>query len=149
MALQLLSDKEKNDIAHLVSTMVSYAITYKKMKSDTLPNTLKYEVADELALSLFPAIGNFVNFKVWTWDYCSCFYHGNLSQLLMFILLSTSLQDYTSNHYVLSLAMKQVLVHEVRLHKLKCLILVTYYIFSFSSLFKEDPNISHLFSLVT
>ncbi|XP_004514027.1 uncharacterized protein [Cicer arietinum] len=89
VALQLLSDKEKNDIAHLVSTMVSYAITYKKMKSDTLPNTLKYEVADELALSLFPAIGNFVNFK-----------------------------DYTSNHYVLSLAMKQVLVHEVEKHKI-------------------------------
>ncbi|PNY17168.1 chromosome transmission fidelity protein, partial [Trifolium pratense] len=89
VALQLLSDKEKNDIAQLVSTMVSYAITYKKMKSDALPNTLKYEVADELSLSLVPSIGNFVNFK-----------------------------DYTSNHYVLSLAMKQVLVHEVEKHKI-------------------------------
>ncbi|WJX17347.1 hypothetical protein P8452_07276 [Trifolium repens] len=89
VALQLLSDKEKNDIAQLVSTMVSYAITYKKMKSDALPNTLKYEVADELSLSLVPSIGNFINFK-----------------------------DYTSNHYVLSLPMKQVLVHEVEKHKI-------------------------------
>ncbi|GAU34866.1 hypothetical protein TSUD_19460 [Trifolium subterraneum] len=89
VALQLLSDKEKNDIAQLVSTMVSYAITYKKIKSDALPNTLKYEVADELSLSLVPSIGNFVNFK-----------------------------DYTSDHYVLSLAMKQVLVHEVEKHKI-------------------------------
>ncbi|XP_058724350.1 uncharacterized protein LOC131595863 [Vicia villosa] len=89
VALQLLSDKEKNDIAQLVSTMVSYAITYEKMKSDMLPNTLKYGVKDELSLSLVPPISNFLNFK-----------------------------DYTSNHYVLSLAMKQVLVHEVEKHKI-------------------------------
>lgn len=89
VALQLLSDKEKNDIAQLVSTMVSYAITYKKMKSDALPNTLKYEVADELSLSLVPSIGSFINFK-----------------------------DYTSNHYALSLPMKQVLVHEVEKQKI-------------------------------
>ncbi|CAL5206759.1 unnamed protein product [Lathyrus oleraceus] len=89
VALQLLSDKEKNDLAQLVSTMVSYAITYKKVKSDMLPNTLKYGVKDELTLSLVPSISNFLNFK-----------------------------DYTSNHYVLSLAMKQVLVHEVEKHKI-------------------------------
>ena len=42
-ALQLLSNKEKNDLSQLVSTRVSYAITYKKMKSDMMPNTLTYE----------------------------------------------------------------------------------------------------------
>ncbi|RDX92278.1 Chromosome transmission fidelity protein 18-like protein, partial [Mucuna pruriens] len=89
VALQLLSDKEKNDLAQLVSTMVSYTITYKTTKSDLLPHTLKCEVADGLALSLVPPISVFINFK-----------------------------DYTSNHYVLSLAMKQVLVHEVEKHKI-------------------------------
>lgn len=64
MALQLLSDKEKNDLAQLVSTMVSYGITYKTTKSDMLPNTLKYEVADDLAVSLVPPISDYINFKV-------------------------------------------------------------------------------------
>ncbi|XP_061368701.1 uncharacterized protein LOC133311645 [Gastrolobium bilobum] len=54
-----------------------------------LPNTLRHEVADDLALSLVPRISDFINFM-----------------------------DYTSNHYVLSLAMKQVLVHEVEKHKI-------------------------------
>lgn len=90
VALQLLSDKENKDLAQLVSTMVSYTITYKTMKSDMLPHTLKGEVGDGLALSLVPPIIDFINFK-----------------------------DYTANHYVLSLAMKQVLVHEVEKHKIK------------------------------
>ncbi|XP_020231896.1 chromosome transmission fidelity protein 18 homolog [Cajanus cajan] len=89
VALQLLSDNEKNDLAQLVSTMVSYALTYKTMKLDMLPQTLKCEVADGLALSLVPPISDFINFK-----------------------------DYTSNRYVLSLSMKQVLVHEVEKHKI-------------------------------
>ncbi|KAK8468143.1 hypothetical protein PHAVU_007G235800 [Phaseolus vulgaris] len=89
VALQLLSDKEKNDLAQLVSKMVSYAITYKTVKSDMLPQTLKCEVADGLTLSLVPPISDFINFK-----------------------------DYTSNHYVLSVAMKQVLTHEVEKHKI-------------------------------
>ncbi|XP_057434172.1 uncharacterized protein LOC130726869 isoform X2 [Lotus japonicus] len=89
VALQLLSDKEKNDLAELVSTMVSYAVTYKTMKPDILLHTVKYEGADDLGLSLVPPISNFINFK-----------------------------DYTSNHYVLSLAMKKVLVHEVEKHKI-------------------------------
>ncbi|KAK7393195.1 hypothetical protein VNO78_21713 [Psophocarpus tetragonolobus] len=89
VSLQLLSDKEKDDIAQLVSTMVSYTITYKTVKSDVLPQTLKCEVADGLALSLVPPICDFINFK-----------------------------DYTSNHYVLSVPMKQVLVHEVEKHKI-------------------------------
>ncbi|TKY53598.1 Chromosome transmission fidelity protein 18-like [Spatholobus suberectus] len=89
VALQLLSDKEKNDLAQLVSTMVSYTITYKTMKTDMLPQTLKCEIEDGLTLSLVPPINDFINFK-----------------------------DYTSNHYVLSLAMKQVLIHEVEKHKI-------------------------------
>ncbi|RZB42836.1 chromosome transmission fidelity protein 18 homolog isoform X1 [Glycine soja] len=89
VAFQLLSDKEQNDLAQLVSTMVSYTITYKTLKSDILPQTQRCEVADGLALSLVPPISDFINFK-----------------------------DYTSNHYVLSVAMKQVLVHEVEKHKI-------------------------------
>ncbi|KAH1229062.1 Chromosome transmission fidelity protein 18 [Glycine max] len=89
VAFQLLSDKEKNDLAQLVSTMVSYTITYKTVKSDMLPQTQRCEVADGLALSLVPPISDFINFK-----------------------------DYTSNHNVLSVAMKQVLVHEVEKHKI-------------------------------
>ncbi|XP_027330673.1 chromosome transmission fidelity protein 18 homolog isoform X2 [Abrus precatorius] len=89
VALQLLSDTENNDLAQLVSTMISYRLTYKTMKSTMLPRTLKSEVADDLALSLVPPISDFINFK-----------------------------DYTSNHFMLSLAMKQVLVHEVEKHKI-------------------------------
>ncbi|KAK7279105.1 hypothetical protein RJT34_24149 [Clitoria ternatea] len=85
VASQLLSDKEKNEFAQLVSTMVSYNITYKARKSDMMPYTL----ADNSTLSLVPPIEDFINFK-----------------------------DYTSNHYVLSLPMKQVLVHEVEKHKI-------------------------------
>ncbi|KAF1897159.1 hypothetical protein Lal_00034862 [Lupinus albus] len=84
VALQLLSDKEKNDLNQLVSTMVSYAITYKAKKSDMLLNNLRHEVADDLVMSLVPPISDFINF-----------------------------QGYTSNHYVLSLAMKQVERHKI------------------------------------
>lgn len=62
---------EKNGLAQLVSTMVSYAITYKAIKSDKLHSTPKYEVADDLALSLVPPISDFINFKVWALDHCS------------------------------------------------------------------------------
>ncbi|XP_017415726.1 uncharacterized protein LOC108326633 isoform X1 [Vigna angularis] len=89
VALQVLSDTEKNDLTQLVSKMVSYAITYKTVKSDMPYQTLKSEVADGLALSFVPPISDFINFK-----------------------------DYTSNHYVLSVAMKQILVHEVEKHKI-------------------------------
>ncbi|KAJ4722941.1 chromosome transmission fidelity protein 18-like [Melia azedarach] len=85
VALHLLSEKEKNDLAQLVSTMVSYFITYKNMKPDPVPNNLGNEVAlDVSALCFDPPINDFINFK-----------------------------GYKSNHYVLALAMKQVLLHEV------------------------------------
>lgn len=80
MALQLLSDKEKNDLAQLVSKMVSYAITYKTVKSDMLPQTLKCEVADGLTLSLVPPISDFINFKVWTLDHWSSVFEEYQSQ---------------------------------------------------------------------
>ncbi|PWA50746.1 P-loop containing nucleoside triphosphate hydrolases superfamily protein [Artemisia annua] len=38
VTLHLLSEKEKNEMAQLVKTMVSYAITYKNKKFDPLPN---------------------------------------------------------------------------------------------------------------
>lgn len=65
VALQLLSEREKNDMAQLVSTMASYAITYKNVKSDPLPIKLRHEVAlDASSLSFDPPINEFVGFKV-------------------------------------------------------------------------------------
>lgn len=65
MALQLLSEREKNDLAQLVSTMVSYAITYKNVKSDPLPIKPRHESALEASsLSFDPSIDDFVGFKV-------------------------------------------------------------------------------------
>ncbi|KAG6731295.1 hypothetical protein I3842_01G122700 [Carya illinoinensis] len=90
VALQLLSEREKNDLAQLVSTMVSYAITYKNVKSDPLPIKPRHESALEASsLSFDPSIDDFVGFK-----------------------------DYNSGHCVLALAMKQVLLHEVEKQKI-------------------------------
>ncbi|ONI20126.1 hypothetical protein PRUPE_3G316000 [Prunus persica] len=58
VASHLLSEKEKNDLAQLVSTMVSYSITHRSMKSN-----LGHEAADASALSFDPPIGDFINFK--------------------------------------------------------------------------------------
>ncbi|KAJ7979668.1 chromosome transmission fidelity protein 18-like [Quillaja saponaria] len=80
VALQLLSEKEKNDLTQLVSIMISYCITYKNVKSDLLPINLRREAdTDRSALSFDPSISDFINFK-----------------------------DYMPGHYVLSLALKQV-----------------------------------------
>lgn len=90
VALHLLSEKEKNDLDQLVSTMVSYSITYKNVKSDSLSSNLRQEMAtDTLTLTFDPPISDFINFK-----------------------------GYKSNHYVLALAMKQILVHEVENQKI-------------------------------
>ncbi|KAE8076222.1 hypothetical protein FH972_014885 [Carpinus fangiana] len=90
VALQLLSEREKNDLAQLVSTMVSYSITYKSVKSEPLPNNPRHEaVSDTSSLSFNPPINDFINFK-----------------------------DYSSGHCVLALAMKQVLLHEVEKQKI-------------------------------
>ncbi|PON63766.1 ATPase, AAA-type, core [Parasponia andersonii] len=85
VALNLISEKEKNDLDQLVSKMVSYAITYKNVKSNPLPGGLVNEAtSDQLALAFDPPIAGFINFK-----------------------------GYRSGHYVLALSMKQMLVHEV------------------------------------
>ncbi|KAK2971059.1 hypothetical protein RJ640_003251 [Escallonia rubra] len=85
VAFHLLSDKEKNDLAQLVNTMVSYSVTYKNMKSDPLPGNQRHEVAlDVSVLSFDPPIGDFINFK-----------------------------GYKSTHNALASAVKQVLLHEV------------------------------------
>ncbi|XP_023767316.1 uncharacterized protein LOC111915909 [Lactuca sativa] len=92
VALHLLSEKEKKEMAHLVNTMVSYAITYKNKKIDPLPNKLKFEVAtdkDTPVLSFDPPIADFVNFEG-----CS------------------------SNYFILGLAVKQLLCHEVENQKI-------------------------------
>ncbi|KAL5990448.1 hypothetical protein ACLOJK_011350 [Asimina triloba] len=85
VALHLLSEKEKYDLAQLVDTMVSYSITYKNLKSEPQASAQKKEAtSDTSALSFDPPISDFVNFK-----------------------------GYNCGHLGLSLAMKQVLVHEV------------------------------------
>ncbi|KAH7521831.1 hypothetical protein FEM48_Zijuj07G0073800 [Ziziphus jujuba var. spinosa] len=83
VAVTLLSEKEKSDLAHLVSAMVSYSITYKNVKFSPMPGEHRHETTSD-ALAFDPPISDFVNFK-----------------------------GYTSGHYVVPLAMKQVLVHEV------------------------------------
>ncbi|KAK4421722.1 Chromosome transmission fidelity protein 18 [Sesamum alatum] len=88
VALHLLSDNEKTDIGQLVNSMVSYAITYKSIKSDR--GSLRHEDAlDATALSLDPPLGEFIQFK-----------------------------GYNSCHVDLALAVKQVLVHEVEKQKI-------------------------------
>ncbi|XP_043720453.1 chromosome transmission fidelity protein 18 homolog [Telopea speciosissima] len=90
VALHLLSEREKDDVAQLVDTMVSYSITYKNMKTEPLPSTPRLEGAlDTLALSFEPPIKGFINFK-----------------------------DYQCGHSGLSSAMKQILVHEVEKQKI-------------------------------
>ncbi|KAK6255143.1 hypothetical protein SCA6_016448 [Theobroma cacao] len=90
VALHLLSETEKNDLAQLVNVMVSYSITYKNVKSDSLSTNLGQEaIVDASALSFDPPIGEFIKYK-----------------------------DYTSDHHVLALAMKQVLLHEVEKQKI-------------------------------
>lgn len=90
VALHLLSEKEKKDLIQLVNTMVSYSITYKNIKSDHLPSNLREEVAvDTSVLSFDPPVGDLINFK-----------------------------GFRSSHFVLALAVKQVLVHEVEKQKI-------------------------------
>ncbi|KAL1151820.1 hypothetical protein V6Z11_A09G067700 [Gossypium hirsutum] len=90
VALHLLSETEKNNLTQLVNVMVSYSITYKNMKSDSLSSNMGHEaVSDASALSFEPPIGEFIAYK-----------------------------DYRSDHHVLALAMKQVLLHEVEKQKI-------------------------------
>ncbi|XP_050219762.1 uncharacterized protein LOC126670137 [Mercurialis annua] len=84
VALHLLSEKEKNYLAQLVSTMVSYSVTYKNIKSNPLSPSQEHEAAfDTSTLSFDPPISDFINFK-----------------------------EYIAGHYILPMAVKQFLVHE-------------------------------------
>ncbi|XP_068662997.1 uncharacterized protein [Aristolochia californica] len=90
VALHLLSEIEKNDLAQLLDKMVSYAITYKNLKPETQPGIQRHEAAsDAPALALDPPIGDFISFK-----------------------------DYYPGSSGLSLAMKQVLMHEIEKQKI-------------------------------
>lgn len=113
VALNLLLENEKNDLDQLVSKMVSYSITYKNVKSNPLSSDQSNEATSySLGLAFDPPIADFVNFKVWAvvllivWVF--------LCYGLVWFYFFTRKQGYKSGHYVLALAMKQVLVHEVK-----------------------------------
>ncbi|KAL9240121.1 hypothetical protein vseg_014378 [Gypsophila vaccaria] len=90
VALHLLSNKENNDLNQLVSTMVSYSLTFKNAKPDPLTNFSTHdEKMDASQLSLDPPIQSFICYK-----------------------------DYKSGHYELRAAVKQVVVHEVEMQKI-------------------------------
>ncbi|XP_034678780.1 chromosome transmission fidelity protein 18 homolog isoform X2 [Vitis riparia] len=90
VALHLLSERERNDLAQLINAMVSYSITYKNMKSDPLPGTQLHEAAsDGLSLSFDPPIADFVTFK-----------------------------GFSLGHYALGVAVKQLLMHEIEKKKI-------------------------------
>ncbi|KAG8096656.1 hypothetical protein GUJ93_ZPchr0013g37500 [Zizania palustris] len=87
VALNLLSEREKDELVQLVDTMVSYSITYRNTKLILEPQERAngLMVSPEVpSLSLDPSISDIINFK-----------------------------GYQSEHIALSLAVKQVLVHEV------------------------------------
>ncbi|WJZ89353.1 hypothetical protein VitviT2T_008576 [Vitis vinifera] len=90
VALHLLSERERNDLAQLINAMVSFSITYKNMKSDPLPGTQLHEAAsDGLSLSFDPPIADFVTFK-----------------------------GFSLGHYALGVAVKQLLMHEIEKKKI-------------------------------
>lgn len=65
IAVNLLSDKERNDLAQLVSTMVSYSLTYRNIKINPLPGDPRHEATlDASVLAFDPPINDFINFKV-------------------------------------------------------------------------------------
>ncbi|KAK6914254.1 ATPase, AAA-type, core, partial [Dillenia turbinata] len=90
VALHLLSEKERHEMDQLVSTMVSYSITYKNTKPETSHSVLRHEeTLDASALVFEPPIADFIGYK-----------------------------DYRPGHFLLASAMKKVLVHEVEKQKI-------------------------------
>ncbi|CAN6295659.1 unnamed protein product [Urochloa humidicola] len=90
VALNLLSEREKAELVQLVDTMVSYSVTYKNTKFPTQERAnISVMSHDVPSLSLYPPLRDVINFK-----------------------------GYQSEHIDLSLAMKQVLVHEVEKQKI-------------------------------
>lgn len=65
VAPHLLSEKEKMLLDQLVDRMVSYAITYKKLKPGPSPGGPRHDdLSDVLLLSYDPPIDDFISFKV-------------------------------------------------------------------------------------
>uniref|UniRef100_A0A803LZB0 AAA+ ATPase domain-containing protein n=1 Tax=Chenopodium quinoa TaxID=63459 RepID=A0A803LZB0_CHEQI len=90
VAVQLLSDKEKTDLAQLIGIMVLYSLTYKNTKSDSSANKSVHDgLLDAVSFSMDPPISGFVNFK-----------------------------GYKPGHYELASAVKQLLTYEVEKHKI-------------------------------
>ncbi|KAL6648399.1 hypothetical protein ACP70R_012623 [Stipagrostis hirtigluma subsp. patula] len=90
VALNLLSEREKEELMQLVDTMVSYSVTYKNTKFAPQERAnVPLVTHDVPSLSFDPPINDVINFK-----------------------------GYQSEHIGLSLAMKQVLVHEVEKQKI-------------------------------
>ncbi|KAG6507883.1 hypothetical protein ZIOFF_033236 [Zingiber officinale] len=81
----LLSEREKDDLCQLVDTMVSLSIMYKSSKADPPEKSHKYGSSiDVVQLIIDPPLHDYANFK-----------------------------EYQSQHFVLSGAIQQILVHEV------------------------------------
>ncbi|KAL6344282.1 hypothetical protein AAG906_037850 [Vitis piasezkii] len=101
VALHLLSEKERNDLAQLINAMVSYSITYKNMKSDPLLSTQLHEAAsDGLSLSFDPQLLTLSTSRFES----LCNLHGfNYIHCL----------GFSWGHYALGVAVKQLLMHEV------------------------------------
>ncbi|KAE8799049.1 Chromosome transmission fidelity 18-like protein [Hordeum vulgare] len=90
VAINLMSEREKNEFVQLVDTMVAYSVTYKSTKFEPQERANGFIVPMDIpSLSFDPPINDIIRFK-----------------------------DYQSEHIGLSLAMKQVLVHEVEKQKI-------------------------------
>ncbi|KAK4798444.1 hypothetical protein SAY86_030770 [Trapa natans] len=90
VAVHLLSESEKNDLTQLITRMISYSISYKYSSTELQPRNLRLEEnIDAKTLIFVPPIGDYINFK-----------------------------DYIPSYHVLSLVMKQVLLHEVEKQKI-------------------------------
>uniref|UniRef100_A0A0A9F116 Uncharacterized protein n=1 Tax=Arundo donax TaxID=35708 RepID=A0A0A9F116_ARUDO len=90
VAMNLLSERDKEELVQLVDTMVSYSVTYKnKMPQPQERANVPALSHDVPSLCFEPPINDVINFK-----------------------------GYQSEHIGLSLAMKQVLVHEVEKQKI-------------------------------
>ncbi|GAB2267253.1 hypothetical protein Dimus_002238 [Dionaea muscipula] len=90
VAYQLLSEREKTDLVRLVSTMLAYSICYKSTNSDAVLNTSSHEgTMDTPSLSFDPPIDAFTTFE-----------------------------GYKPTRVELSLALKQVVLHEVEKQKI-------------------------------
>ncbi|CAH8282997.1 unnamed protein product [Eruca vesicaria subsp. sativa] len=90
VASHLLSERQKDQLASLVMLMHSYSLTYKNVKLDPALSNLRESVAsDTSVLALDPHLFDCISFK-----------------------------GRQIKHHVLTLAMKQVLVHEVEKQKI-------------------------------